>query len=101
MKNMIKLLMTLFILTSLLACTQENLEYEETNNNYIKFSHKEEEKVNDTLDFIGNDFQKKKLLLNTDLAIQDLSLTTTFEILTTDTLNISTGMTLEIGRAHV
>lgn len=91
---MLKLIVTLFILNSLLACSQETIKYTEANKNYIKFSHLGEDVVNDTIDLSSDGSTQKKLLFDQDLAMQDLSFSTTFEILASDSISISTGMTM-------
>ena len=91
---MLKLLITLLVLNSLLACSQESLEYSEFNKDYIKFSHSGADIVNDTIDLTSNNSTKKKLVFDNELAMQDLSLSTTFEISANDSLSISTGMTM-------
>lgn len=91
-----KILLSLFFvpfLGSILACSPENLEYKEIDRNYITFSYKGEEVAENIKDFESNGSEKKMLIFDNDLSMQDLSLSTTFEVTSTDTLTISSGMT--------
>lgn len=80
--------------STLFSCSKENSEYSEIDNNYIKFLHNGENANFSTKDFIVEGTGKKLLFFNQDLYMQDISLFTTFEVLTNAPIIVSTGKTL-------
>ncbi|MEP6928860.1 MAG: SGNH/GDSL hydrolase family protein [Flavobacterium sp.] len=99
MRTKLKSFLALIFLNILPSCSQEdNINPEKT---HITFSYNEENVPTNFIDLTKTqDGGIKMLIFNQDLYMQDMSLTTTFEILNEESISITTGKSLGYIRLH-
>lgn len=94
MKGSSYLRLVVLVTSILYSCSNQNMDNSDIDAKFIQFSHNEQDVVFNPKDITNNGDEKKMLLFNQELYMQDISLTTTFEVLTNEPLIISTGKTL-------